>query len=213
MRSKTLPTSRENRRVTSPRIARPRVPSAPTTQILVSTLFFRAAFDPRRLRKRIVGRKPVGLRLPGKVEKIREVVCSLRVHGPIRGAWPARAAEAGGSEAPRRKHDPRDKRIEKLEREIAKLNEDLARTSRDRDRWKRRSENLKKQLDEARRAAKTAGCTLRQGPAARVRQAARPTARGGVRATRFATLPAEGSTRPTGHRCRRRVPTAVVPSR
>lgn len=60
----------------------------------------------------------------------------------------------GGSEAPRRKHDPRDKRIEELEREIAKLNEDLARTSRDRDRWKRRSENLKKQLDEARRAGK-----------------------------------------------------------
>ena len=60
----------------------------------------------------------------------------------------------GGSEAPRRKRDPRDKRIEQLEREIAKLNEDLARTSRDRDRWKRRSENLKKQLDEARRAGK-----------------------------------------------------------
>ena len=60
----------------------------------------------------------------------------------------------GGSEAPRRKRDPRDKRIEKLQRENAKLNEDLARTTRDRDRWKRRSENLKKQLDEARRAGK-----------------------------------------------------------
>ena len=34
-----------------------------------------------------------GLRLPGKGEKIREVVCSFGAHVPIRGAWPARAAE------------------------------------------------------------------------------------------------------------------------
>ena len=60
----------------------------------------------------------------------------------------------GGSEAPRRKQDPRDKRIKEREREIAKLNEDLARTCRDRNRWKRRSENVKKQLDDARRAGK-----------------------------------------------------------
>ena len=35
-----------------------------------------------------------GLRLAGKVEKIREVVCSFEVHVPIRGAWPGRAAGA-----------------------------------------------------------------------------------------------------------------------
>ena len=100
----------------------------------------------------------------------------------------------GGSEAPRRKHDPRDKRIEELEREIAKLNEDLARTSRDRDRWKRRSENLKKQLDEARRAGKR-----QAAPFAKDRpQGSRPTARGAVRPTRFPTLSAEGRRNPQG---------------
>ncbi len=57
----------------------------------------------------------------------------------------------GGSNVPRRGQDPRDKRIEKLERENAKLIDRLARTTRERDRWKRRSERLQKQLDDARR--------------------------------------------------------------
>ena len=37
---------------------------------------------------------PTGLRLPGKVEQIREVVCSFGADVPIPGAWPARAAGA-----------------------------------------------------------------------------------------------------------------------
>ena len=74
------------------------------------------------------------------------------------------ASESGGrdgSGAPGREQDPRDKRIEELQRENAKLiddldrtTRDLDRTTRDRDRWERRSEDLKKQLDEARRAGK-----------------------------------------------------------
>ena len=68
----------------------------------------------------------------------------------------------GGSKAPQREQDPRDERIEELERENAKLNEDLARTTRDRDRWKRRSENLKKQLDDARRAGRRQAAPFRK---------------------------------------------------
>ena len=55
----------------------------------------------------------------------------------------------GGSKAPGREGDPRDKRIEQQDREISRLRGELARATRDRDRWKRRSERLKKQLDEA----------------------------------------------------------------
>ena len=67
----------------------------------------------------------------------------------------------GGSKAPRREQDSRDKGIEELQRKNAKLiddlartNRDLARTTRDRDRWKRRGEHLKKQLAAARRAGR-----------------------------------------------------------
>ena len=60
----------------------------------------------------------------------------------------------GGSKAPGREGDPRDKRIEQQDREISRLRGELARATRDRDRWKRRSERLKKQLDEARRAGR-----------------------------------------------------------
>ena len=60
----------------------------------------------------------------------------------------------GGSKAPGREGDPRDKRIEQQDREISRLRGELARTTRDRDRWKRRSERLKQQLDEARRAGR-----------------------------------------------------------
>ena len=38
--------------------------------------------------------KAAGLWLAGKVEKIREAVCSVGAHVPIHGAWPARAAGA-----------------------------------------------------------------------------------------------------------------------
>ena len=64
------------------------------------------------------------------------------------------SGRGGGSKAPRREQEPRDKRIEELQRENVKLNEDLVRTIRDRDRWKRRSEHLEKQLDAARRAGR-----------------------------------------------------------
>ena len=60
----------------------------------------------------------------------------------------------GGSKAPGREGDPRDKRIEQQDREISRLRGELARATRDRDRWKRRSERLKKHLDEARRAGR-----------------------------------------------------------
>ena len=64
------------------------------------------------------------------------------------------SGRGGGSKAPRREQEPRDKRIEELQRENVKLNEDLVRTIRDRDRWKRRSDHLEKQLDAARRAGR-----------------------------------------------------------
>ena len=64
------------------------------------------------------------------------------------------SGRGGGSKAPRQEREPRDKRIEELQRENVKLNEDLVRTIRDRDRWKRRSEHLEKQLDAARRAGR-----------------------------------------------------------
>ena len=64
------------------------------------------------------------------------------------------SGRGGGSKAPRREQEPREKRVEELQRENVKLNEDLVRTIRDRDRWKRRSEHLEKQLDAARRAGR-----------------------------------------------------------
>ena len=60
----------------------------------------------------------------------------------------------GGSKAPGREGDPRDKRIEQQDREISRLRGELARATRDRDRWKRRSERLK------------SNSTRRGGPAA-----------------------------------------------
>ena len=99
-------------------------------------------------------RKRAGLCLPGRSEKIREVVCRFGAHVPIRAVWLREGGRLGGSKAPGREGDPRDKRIEQQDREISRLRGELARTTRDRDRWKRRSERLKKQLDEARRAGR-----------------------------------------------------------
>ena len=118
--------------------------------------------------------------LAGKVEKIREVVCSVGAQD----TW-SMAGEKGGRTVRGRPGESRirgTRGIEKLQRENAKLiddldrttrdldrttrdldrttrdldrtTRDLDRTTRDRDRWKRRSEDLKKQLDEARRAGK-----------------------------------------------------------
>ena len=74
----------------------------------------------------------------------------------------------GGSKAPGREGDPRDKRIEQQDREISRLRGELARATRDRDRWKRRSERLKKQLDEARRAGRRQAAPLCQGTGRKV---------------------------------------------
>ena len=55
--------------------------------------------------------------------------------------------DRGGSKGPGSQRDPRDVRIERLERDKAKLIEE-------RDHWKRRSEHLEKELEAARRAGR-----------------------------------------------------------
>ena len=55
--------------------------------------------------------------------------------------------DRGGSKGPGPQRDPRDVRIERLERDKAKLIEE-------RDHWKRRSEHLEKELEAARRAGR-----------------------------------------------------------
>ena len=60
--------------------------------------------------------------------------------------------QSNDPDASRREPDPRDSRIEQLERENTQLREDLTRTEHDRDRWKRRTGRLQQQLDAARRA-------------------------------------------------------------
>ena len=60
--------------------------------------------------------------------------------------------QSNDPDASRQERDPRDSRIEQLERENTGLREDLTRTERDRDHWKRRTGRLQQQLDAARRA-------------------------------------------------------------
>ena len=81
---------------------------------------------------------------------------------------PRASGDCGGSNGPQHEQDPRDVRIEQLERENTRLIGDLAQTGSERDQWKRRSErlveerdhwkrqseHLEKQLDAARRAGK-----------------------------------------------------------
>ena len=78
------------------------------------------------------------------------------------------------SNGPGRQRDPRDVRIERLERDKAKLLEE-------RDHWKRRSEHLEKELEAARRAGRRQAAPFAKGPSAGTRRASRAASRGGVR--------------------------------
>ena len=98
--------------------------------------------------------EPRGLCLPGRSEKIREVVCRFGAHVPIRAVWLARAADWAVRRRPGARVIRGTSASSNRTARSAGSVVNWPRATRDRDRWKRRSERLKKQLDEARRAGR-----------------------------------------------------------
>ena len=108
---------------------------------------------------------PCGYSFSGSRPESRGSDCRCGASEPIPSVC-ARPRQSNDPDASRRERDPRDSRIEQLERENTQLREDLTRTEHDRDRWKRRTGRLQQQLGAT--SGFPSGGALRQRAAGRV---------------------------------------------